>query len=183
VPIQLARPSGFHLAAIIAISCLAALGVPAAASAKAVTAKVTDDPGDAPASAVDIITTRVAYNRTKGAVSITLTTQEAIDPVAQDAALSVVFLAQKGKKTGQCGNALLSVAGQFSKPAEGIAVTVNGSKLGKPRPAKGVVAGSTFTLTAKNSAFKKLNVGCAYVSLDTADADGTPLDEAFGFFK
>ena len=174
--LRASRPSCGRTASLTLVA-VAALALPAPAVAKTFTSRITDRSGDAPTGAVDITKARVAVNRKTGALSVTLTTKDAIDAAANDALFQVLL---SDLKDGKCQKATVIITALFSAPGVVEARTVKAGKIGKPRMGRGSIDGDTFSLRVKLSAFSGRTPGCAYAVLLSAGEDQTPLDETEG---
>lgn len=177
----LSAPSLRRAGLVALIAASGGLAVPGPAAAKTFQASITDPAGDADDGSQDIVSTRVAYNRRTGAISVTLTTSEPIDPSDHDAGFAVALSNLEG---GKCKKAVLVIAGVFSTPKFVIGQTVSGGVMGKVRLGKGELDDTTFSMRVRHRSLAGKTVGCAVAAVTTVETDEnvrpTILDQTKG---
>lgn len=143
-----------------------ALTTPGPAAAKTFKAYITDEEGDAPDGSQDIVNTRVAYNRKTGAISVSLTTKDPIDPEGHDALFAVAFSNLSG---GKCKAGVMMVGGYLSSPERVVGFAYRGNT--KERFGKGVIDENKFTFRVRHRSLSGKTVGCVIAGMAGPDAD------------
>jgi hypothetical protein len=172
-----ARRQALTRALLAAATTTLVMTVPAApASAKLYKSYITDAEGDVDDAGSDIVETRIAYNRKTGAISVKLTTSEAIDETDSSSFFSVVV---SNLAHGKCTKAVFVVIVPFDHLDTPLAATVKGDTHGKFRRGTGSSDDNVYNFRVKHHSLGGFTPGCSYAATGTVPdgGDGVPVDE------